>query len=139
MSFLLDTNVLSETLRPRGDARVLNWLAAAPAETLHISVLTIGEIRKGVEKPGLSTSKRQRIQVWLEQGLADWFGPRILPVTQPVAERWGLLLARAGRSVPAIDSLLAATALHHDLQLVTRNVKDFQAFADLRVFNPWDA
>ncbi|MEO8121212.1 MAG: PIN domain-containing protein, partial [Rhodoferax sp.] len=73
---------------------------------------------------------------WLEHDLRDWFGPRILPIGPDVADHWGRLLAQAGRSVPAIDSLLAATALHHDLRLLTRNTKDFD-YAGLEVINPW--
>ena len=138
MSYLLDTNVVSEAFKPRADVRVVAWLGAVAAVDLHISVLTVGEIRKGIERPGLGAAKRQRILAWLETELAQWLGPRILPVSLDVATRWGLLLARAGRSLPTVDSLLAATALEHDLQLVTRNVKDFGVFENLRLVNPWD-
>ena len=76
------------------------------------------------------------LRVWLEQELPGWFEGRLLPVSTSVADRWGRLLAEVGRPVSAVDSLLAATALHHELRLVTRNVKDFR-FRGLEVVNPW--
>ncbi len=124
MSYLIDTNVLSELVRPKPDAAVLHWFANTPDHALFLSVLSLGEIRKGVEKL-TDTQRREKLRLWLEHDLRDWFGPRILPVGPEVADHWGRLLAQAGRPVPAIDSLLAATALHHDLRLVTRNTRDF--------------
>jgi hypothetical protein len=80
--------------------------------------------------------RKEKLCNWLEGELVGWFGPRLLPVTAAVADRWGRLVAAAGRSIPAVDSLLAATALAHDLRLVTRNSADFQ-FPGLVVLNPW--
>lgn len=137
MSYLIDTNVISELVRAKPDAAVLDWFANTPDEALFLSVLTLGEIRKGVEKLA-DLHRREKLRVWLEHDLRDWFGPRILPVGPDVADHWGRLLAQAGRPVPAIDSLLAATALHHDLRLVTRNIRDF-AYAGLDVINPWES
>lgn len=135
MSYLLDTNVISELVRPQPDERVLAWFEQAPDRALHLSVLTLGEIRKGVEK--LPDSKRrERLRLWLEQELPQWFEDRLLSVDTAVADRWGRMLAQAGRPVPAIDSLLAATALHHELRVVTRNKGDFP-FPDLEVINPF--
>ncbi|MDA8088860.1 MAG: type II toxin-antitoxin system VapC family toxin, partial [Nitrospiraceae bacterium] len=106
-----------------------------PAEALFISVLTLGEIRKGVE--ALADKKRkERLRLWLERELPVWFEDRVLPVDLAVAERWGRLLAEVGRPVPTIDSLLAATALHYELRLVTRNSRDFD-YPGLEVINPW--
>ncbi len=138
MSYLIDTNVISELVRAKPDAAVLDWFANIPDEALFLSVLTLGEIRKGVEKLASpeDTARRERLRLWLEHDLRDWFGPRILPIGPDVADHWGRLLAQAGRPVPAIDSLLAATALHHDLRLVTRNIRDFD-YAGLEVINPW--
>lgn len=135
MSYLLDTNAVSELVRPRPNRRVLSWFQAVPDDALHLSVLTLGEIRKGVEQLRASR-RRERLRVWLEQDLTDWFGTRLLPIDNVVADRWGRLLAQAGRPMPAIDSLLAATALHHQLRLVTRNVNNFD-FPGLEVVNPW--
>ena len=136
MSYLLDTNVISELVRTEPDAAVLDWFAHTPDEALFLSVLTLGEIRKGIEK--LSDSlRREKLRVWLEHDLRDWFGPRVAPIGAGVADQWGRLLAKAARPVPAIDSLLAAMALQHGLRLVTRNGKNFD-HAGLEVINPWE-
>jgi len=135
VSYLLDTNVLSELVRPQPDATVLVWFEEVPDDSLYISVLTIGELRKGVE--GMQESRRkEKLRVWLEHTLQMWFEHRLLSVDQGVAEQWGRLTATIGRPVPAIYSLLAATALHHDLRMVTRNERDFQ-FPGIEVINPW--
>lgn len=139
MSYLIDTNVISELVRPKPDVAVLDWFATTPDDALFLSALTLGEIRKGVEKLTRSedTQRREKLRLWLEHDLRDWFGPRILPIGPEVADHWGRLLAQLGHPVPAIDSLLAATALHHDLRLVTRNIRDFD-YAGLEVINPWE-
>jgi len=139
VSYLIDTNVISELLRPKPDAAVLDWFASIPDDALFLSALTLGEIRKGVEKLTRSedSQRREKLRLWLEHDLRDWFGPRILPIGPEVADHWGRLLAQVGRPVPAIDSLLAATALHHDLRLVTRNTRDFD-YAGLELINPWE-
>ncbi len=137
MSYLLDTNVISELVKPRPDANVLRWFEGLPDRALHLSVLSLGEIRKGVEAMS-SGARREKLRVWLEQELPAWFEERLLDVTPPIADRWGRLLAEASRPMPAIDSLLAATALTHSLRLVTRNSGDFE-FAGLDVINPWQS
>jgi predicted nucleic acid-binding protein len=135
VSYLLDTNVISELVRPKPTKAVLAWFENIPSEALNISVLTLGEIRKGVEHMP-DGARLEKLRLWLEHDLAEWFGSRVLPVDIPVADRWGRLLAQMGRPVPSIDSLLAATALHHELRLVTRNQKDFN-YPGLEVINPW--
>ena len=135
MSYLLDTNVISELVRPKPAKAVLAWFENIPSEALHISVLTLGEIRKGIEQMP-DGARREKLRLWLEHELADWFGSRVLPVGIPVADRWGRVIAQLGRPAPTIDSLLAATALHHELRLVTRNQKDF-GYPGLEVINPW--
>jgi len=135
VSYLLDTNVVSELVRKKPSGRVLRWLKSTPDSALHLSVLTLGEIRKGVEKLEDGPRKEQ-LRLWLEQDLPAWFESRILPVSASVADRWGRLLAAIRGWTPAIDSLLAATALHHELRLVTRNDRDF-AYPGLEVVNPW--
>ncbi|MBK8401773.1 MAG: type II toxin-antitoxin system VapC family toxin [Propionivibrio sp.] len=135
MSYLLDTNVLSELRRKTPNTGVVEWFAQRPASTLYLSVLTLGELRKGVE--GMAdASRRTALLDWLEAELPIFFTGRILSVDAQVADRWGRLMAAANRPVPAIDSLLAATAAHHGLSLVTRNVRDF-ANLGLEVINPW--
>ena len=137
MSYLIDTNVLSELRKRQPDAQVVRWMAERPATTLYLSVLTLGELRKGVE--GLmQEARKRRLLDWLEVELPAYFAGRIVSVDAAVADRWGRLLAHARRPLPAIDSLLAATALAHGLTLVTRNLKDFQ-YPDLQVLDPWVA
>ena len=135
MSYLIDTNVLSELRRKSPDPGVVTWFSQRPPATLHLSVLTLGEIRKGIEGVGDEVRKQSLID-WLETDLPTFFTGRILDVNGAVADRWGRLVAAAGRPLPTIDSLLAATALEHDLVLVTRNTKDF-AGLPVEVFNPW--
>ena len=135
MSYLLDTNIISETVRRNSNKAVIAWLDQLPAEALFVSVLTLGEIRKGIE--ALADKRRQeKLRLWLEHELPVWFEGRVLPVDLAVADRWGRLLAEMGRPVPTIDSLLAATALHHELRLVTRNAGDFD-YPGLQVVNPF--
>jgi len=137
VSYLLDTNVLSEVRRRDPVPKVVRWLGDRPASTLYLSVLTIGELRKGIESVA-DGDRKLRLLDWLEVELSSYFAGRILPIDAAVADRWGRLLAQAGRPLPAIDSLLAATALVHGLTLVTRNLRDFQ-HAGLQTFDPWSA
>ena len=137
MSYLLDTNVLSELRRKLPDARVVHWFSQRPATTLYLSVLTLGEIRKGIEVLP-DPARRLTLLDWLETRLPAFFAGRILPIDAAVADRWGRMVAQAGRPVPAIDSLLAATAEQHGLTLVTRNLRDVKGLA-VQVINPWAA
>jgi predicted nucleic acid-binding protein len=137
LSYLLDTNIVSEVVRPKPDRRVIRWLEATPDTALHLSVLSLGEISSGAETLEAG-ARKERLRIWLEQDLPAWFEGRLLRVDVTVADRWGRLVAATPRPAPAIDSLLAATALVHGLRLVTRNVKDF-AFPGLEVVNPWAA
>ncbi|WKJ90498.1 type II toxin-antitoxin system VapC family toxin [Methylomonas montana] len=135
MSYLIDTNVLSELRRREPNRGVVEWFEQRPATTLYLSVLTLGEIRKGID--GLINDDRQlKLLDWLEVELPQFFSGRILSVDAHVADRWGRLIAQMGRPIPAVDSLLAATALTHGLKLVTRNVRDFN-YPELDVINPW--
>jgi len=135
MSYLLDTNIVSETIRRNPNKAVISWLDQIPAEALFVSVLTLGEIRKGIEALP-DRRRREKLRLWLEHDLPAWFEGRVLPVGLAIADRWGRLLAEVGRPVPTIDSLLAATALHHELRLVTRNAGDFD-YPGLEVINPF--
>jgi predicted nucleic acid-binding protein len=135
MSYLIDTCALSELVAARPDENVISWFESAPQESLYMSVLSLGEIRKGVEK--LSHGRRHnQILSWLEHDLPRWFEDRMLPIDNQVADEWGRLQSKVERTLPAIDSLIAATALFHRLVLVTRNVKDFD-LPDVDVLNPW--
>ncbi len=135
MSYLLDTNIVSETVRRHPNNTVISWLDQVPSDALFISVLTQGEIREGIETL-TDRRRREKLRLWLEHDLPAWFESRMLPGDLPVADRWGRLLAEVGRPVPTIDSLLAATALYHELRLVTRNAGDF-AYPGLEVINPF--
>jgi hypothetical protein len=135
LSYLIDRDVLSELRRKTPSARVVAWISQRPPATLYISVLTFGEIRKGID--GLADeARRMKLLDWLQTDLPAFFTGRILPVDAQVTDRWGRMVAAAGRPLPAIDSLLAATALAHDLILVSRNVKDF-AGLPVQIINPW--
>lgn len=137
--FLLDTNVLSETVKPQPNANVLAWLEASNEQLFHVSVLTLGEIRSGIDSAPPS-ARRVTLESWLSRDLLIRFAGRILGVNQEIADRWGRITAVAlvaGRRIPAIDALLAATAFHHNLTLVTRNTRH-TAPTGVPVFNPWE-
>jgi predicted nucleic acid-binding protein len=136
--FLLDTNVISELIKSEPAANVVRWVEETEETILFLSVLTLGEIRWGIEK--LNAGRRRgRLESWLAADLRRRFQARVLPVNEAIAERWGALSAMAakkGRPVPVIDGLLAATALHHDLTLVTRNEADVSG-TGAATLNPW--
>jgi len=138
MRWLLDTMVVSEPMRPHPDSAIRTWMDRQDEVDLFLSVLTIGELRKGVAR--LAEGRRRSDLVrWLDSEVKKRFAGRILPVDLEVGETWGRLvgeLAAKGRILPVVDSLLAATALHHNLIVVTRNTDDFLA-AGVRVENPW--
>lgn len=137
MTWLVDTNIISELCKgPRCHRGVASWWAAADERDLHLSALTLGEIRKGIEalRPR-DPIQAQALTVWLD-AVRTGFGARVLGVDGAVAETWGRLSAR--RKVPVIDTLLAATALVHDLVLVTRNTRDV-ADSGARILNPFAA
>jgi toxin FitB len=137
--FLIDTNVLSEYNRPGGpNAGVKRWLETTVRELQHVSVITLAEIQKGIEL--LDEGKRRtQLEQWLAQDLETWFSGRVLYVDREVSRRWASLVAQAarrGRPLPTVDSLIAATALAHDLTIVTRNVRDFEG-TGAATLNPW--
>jgi len=139
-AFLIDTNVVSEfSRRGEPDPRVKSWLKAAAPGSLYASVLTLAEIRRGIEM--LPASKRRsQLEQWLEGELLESFGTNLLPVTRAIGDRWAVLSARAqkrGAPLAVIDGLIAATALEHDLVLATRNVRDFLDLG-VSIFNPWE-
>ena len=131
---LLDTCVISELARPVPDPAVLAWIEALSDEALRLSVLTLGEIKKGADLLEAGPRKA-RVDAWLDE-LRTTFADRILPVDEAVALRWGAICA-SGRVRPRIDSLLAATARCHQLKLATRNVADFEG-TGVSIVNPWD-
>jgi toxin FitB len=133
--FLIDTNVVSELIKPRPSSRVADWIDAQEEQLFHLSVLTLGEIRRGIVQlaPG---GRRTALAAWLSGDLLTRFAGRILQIDQEVADRWGHLAGAKGATIPVIDGLLAATALQHNLTLVTRNTRDM-ARTGVGLFNPW--
>lgn len=137
MSYLLDTCVLSELVKPLPNGGLLDWLNATPNDRLFLPSLTIGEIRKGIVKMPNSQRKTHLTQ-WLEQLISDYQN-RIISVDLAVAQTWGNLQGNAeanGRPLASIDGLIAAIAVTHHLTVVTRNEKDFTA-TSVRLLNPW--
>lgn len=138
MTYLLDTNTVSEWVRPRPDPGVVRWLAEVDEDRTYLSVITLGELRRGVERLPASR-RREQLASWLDDQLPDRFEGRLLSVGAGVADAWGRLTARLekhGRKVGVVDTLIAATAECHDLHVVTRNTADFEP-TGVGVVNPW--
>ena len=135
MTYLLDTNVLSETRKRQPAARVAEWIAATPPDRLHVSVLTLGEIEQGIVRVRGRGDRDQAfaLERWLRDVQAG-FEDRVLPVTLPIATAWGR--QQYAQPLPVIDALIAATARVHGLTVVTRNVKDFE-LAGVQVLDPF--
>jgi len=138
VSFLLDTCVISELVRPVPDQRVTRWIDARDEFDLYLSVLTLGEIQKGIARlaPG---RKKTSLTAWLNDELEVRFAERIIPVTDAVALEWGDMPGNAeknGQSLSAVDAFIAATARVYDLILVTRNIRDFNG-CSIDIFDPW--
>lgn len=138
MSFLLDTNVVSEWVKPQPNAHVISWLQEVEEERVFLSVASLAEIRRGVElmAPG---KRRDRLATWLSEDLPARFEGRILDIDSRVADRWGILMAQgqaAGANPHVLDAFFAATAAVHGLTLVTRNVQHFLIWGT-PLLNPW--
>ena len=138
MNYLLDTCVLSEFTRRKPDEKVIHWVDSLDEDKLFISVITVGEIQRGIER--LPESHRKTgLLAWMNNGLIQRFGPRILPLDTPTMFLWGSLTSRlenSGQPLPVMDSLIAATALQHNLIIATRNTSDFSP-CGTQVTNPW--
>ena len=138
--FLLDTNIPSELIRTRPAPGVVDWVYAQDEQSLYLSAVSIGELRRGfVILP--AGKRRAELERWFENDLLPRFEGRILAVTRPVADRWGVLDGQCqlkGTPLNTADGMIAATAMEHDLTLVTRNVKDFAGLG-VAIFNPWDS
>lgn len=134
MAYLLDTNILSELRKPHCDSKLLDWVNQIDSNECFISVLSLGEIRRGVQKIKKTDPSRAKVfEKWLHS-LVSFYNDRILPITIETALRWGSF--DYTKNHPPIDALLGATALQHDLILVTRNISDFKSM-EIEVINPF--
>ncbi len=138
MRYLLDTNIISEFTKTQPNPSVIGWPREHTNDDLFLSVVTIGEIQQGISR--LPASQRQRdLRIWLNESLLVIYADRILPIDIAVVMQWGTLTARLigeGKKMPVMDGLIAATALQHNLTLVTRNTDDFSN-TGLTLVNPW--
>ena len=139
MAWLLDTNVLSELRRTKPDARVVAFVAGCPLHQLYISVVTLAEIRFGIERVG-EPARRAELNDWLTHKIRPMFGDRVLPITEDIMLRWRLLVEegrKVGHTFSQPDLIIAATAIHHRLTVVTRDRSEYDK-AHVPVINPWD-
>ncbi|HEX4379140.1 MAG TPA: type II toxin-antitoxin system VapC family toxin [Candidatus Acidoferrum sp.] len=138
MSFLLDTNVLSETSKPQPDDVVKTWLHNVDEDLLFVSAVTLAELRFGIERLAFG-ARRTQLEIWLHEGLVERLGSRLLVVDSAVATEWGTIQAQSearGRLMNSMDCFLAATARVHQLVMVTRDTEHFSG-AGCELFNPW--
>lgn len=139
MNYILDTNVISELIALQPEKNVIRWIESVDPQTVFLSVITVGELSKGIEK--LPNSQRKAVlKDWLINDLLVRFQDQLLPIDSSLMLAWGTLVARLeaiGRPMPAIDSLIAATSLHSGYTLSTRNVGDFE-HAGIALLNPWE-
>lgn len=137
--YLLDTCVFSELTKKTPSENVTEWLLGRDELLFFVSAMTFGEIKKGVEKV-TDSSRKKKLERWVGEFLIPRFWNRLLVIDGRVANCWGQLIAKSekkGRVLPTVDSLIAATALTHDLSIVTRNTKDFENIG-IQIINPWD-
>jgi predicted nucleic acid-binding protein len=136
LNYLLDTCVISELVKPNPNRKVVGWVSSQKEDYLFLSVLTLGEIQKGISK--LSESNK-KLRIWLRTDLLERFKGRIVPVDEEIALTWGAIQAAAeqnGTIIPSIDGLIAATGITHNMTVVTRNVVGMEPSGAL-LFNPW--
>jgi predicted nucleic acid-binding protein len=138
MKYLLDTCVISELIKPKADKNVISWIKNQDEDTLYLSVLTFGEKEKGIEKSPNEARKR-KLKLWVEEDLKKRFEGRIVPVNMDVSVKWGAIQGKSellGKSLPAIDGLIAVSGLVHNCIVVTRNVSDMEQ-STVELLNPW--
>ncbi|HEY7839040.1 MAG TPA: type II toxin-antitoxin system VapC family toxin [Terriglobales bacterium] len=138
MSFLLDTCAISEMARPHPHPGLRAWMEGHAAELIQASVITVAELHFGVQRLPHG-SRRNQLQAWLDHAFRVYFEGGILPISETIARRWGVIVAARnaeGRPISTMDAFLAATCAVHDLALVTRNVADFEGSVE-RIVNPW--
>lgn len=138
MNYLLDTCVISELIKDNPEKKVVKWINKTNEESLFLSVISIGELQKGVSK--LGTSKRkEKLNSWIENELLERFSRRIIGINVKIARKWGEVFAlgeKNGKKIPVIDALLGASALFYNLTVATRNIRDIEK-TGVSIFNPW--
>jgi predicted nucleic acid-binding protein len=139
LKYLLDTCVISELIKKEKNNKVVKWIKKRKESSLFISVLTVGEIQKGISKLP-DSYKKEYLKTWIDNDLKKRFAGRILEITEEIATSWGEIQAKSeseGKKMPAIDSLIAATAIKNNLTVVTRNEKDIEN-SGCKSINPWE-
>ena len=138
MKYLLDTNIISELRKPDCNPKVRVFTDGIPLEDAYICAISIGELCYGMEKlpPG---KKKQDLAVWLYTKLPEWFNERIVSLDTDTMTEWGKIRAKAGRTMPVVDSLIASAAITNHMTLVTRNTKDFEDIEGIMLINPFTA
>jgi len=136
MKYLIDTNIISEMQKSKCNQNVISFMDKIPAEDMFICVISLGELCYGMEKlpPG---KKKHELAIWLYTQVSEWFKDRVIALDTEVLLEWGKIRAHAGRTMPVIDSQIAAAAITHHMTLVTRNVKDFKDIEGISLINPW--
>jgi predicted nucleic acid-binding protein len=138
MKYLLDTCVICEIIKPKPDENVISWVQDKNENSLYLSVLTFGEIEKGIEK-AMDSARKRKLQLWVEQDLKQRFENRIIPIDLEISGRWGTLQGKAelvGKSMPVVDGLIAVSGLVHNCIVVTRNIADMEQ-SSAELLNPW--
>ena len=138
MKYLLDTCVISEVIKPRADKNVISWMQKQDEESLYLSVLTFGEIEKGIEKSS-DESRKRKLKLWVEEDLKKRFEGRIISINLDVSAKWGAIQGASellGKSMSAIDGLIAVSGLVHNCIVVTRNISDMEQ-STVELLNPW--
>jgi predicted nucleic acid-binding protein len=141
LNYLLDTCVVSELVNTKPELRVMQWIRSQDEENLFLSVITIGEIQKGISKLPDGRKKKKQLQNWLKNDLQERFKDRILEITIGTANVWGQVLGACenkGVTLPAIDSLIASQGIFHKMTIVTRNISDMEP-SGVALFNPWES
>jgi len=139
MKYLLDTCVISEAIKPKPNRNVVSWLKNQDETSLYLSVLTFGEIEKGIEK-SVDGRRKNKLRLWVEEDLKQRFEGRILPIDMEVASKWGEIQGKSeavGKPLPSIDGLIAVTGLVNNCIVVTRNISDMQQ-SSVELHNPWE-
>jgi predicted nucleic acid-binding protein len=137
VSYLFDTNVVSEIQKRNSNPQVIAFIGSLEPDTLYTSAVTIGELSIGVER--LPTGKKKtELLYFIDTQVPEWFGNRIIPLDSDIMREWGRICAHTGRTLPIMDSLIAATAITRRLILLTRNTQDFDGIENLLLLNPWE-